>query len=43
MSTEKTCISCYRVVDADGTTLSDCAGSAPQCDDCMACFCDGSC
>lgn len=41
---EKTCGSCLGRVNADGETLSECGWvQSATCDDCGACFCDGSC
>lgn len=39
------CRSCFEPVDADGWTTTECPalGKPGECDDCGACYCDGSC
>jgi hypothetical protein len=40
------CIACDQPVDIEGVTLSSCPVNRPpegECDECGACYCDGSC
>lgn len=38
------CRECGAATTPDGTALSECpGGSGEQCEECFACYCDGSC